>query len=493
MNALKKLASQTAVYGLSSVLGRFLNYLLVPLYTYSFVPADYGVVAEFYAYMGFFAVLLVFGMETGYFRFRGEKGRPPALVFATVLRFLILANLGFFLLVFVLRQPLADLLRHSAHPEYIWWIAAILALDSVGAAAFARLRAEDRAARFAIIKLVEIGVNIGLNLFFILLCRRVFETDPQSLLGGLWDPAIGVGYVFIANLVASAFKLVLLAPELRGVAAGFDDALFRRLVRYSLPMVIIGFAGIVNEMLDRAALKFLLPYDLETNMAQLGIYGACYKLSILMMLFIQAFRYAGEPFFFAYAKQADAKRTYALVLNWFVIFCVFIFLLVSLYIDIFQYFVGEAYREGLHVVPVLLLANLLLGIYVNLSIWYKLTDRTLLGAWVSLSGSVITVVALLLLVPDYGYEGAAWAHLACYGSMVLISYLLGRRYYPVPYQVKRVLGYIGLGLALFGLGRWLSEGAGFSAVVVGTLCLGLYLGVVFVADGRQLLRGRLSA
>ncbi len=340
------------------------------------MPADYGVVAEFYAYMGFFAVLLVFGMETGYFRFRGEDGRSPLLVFATALRFLILANLGFFLLAFVLRQPIADLLRHSAHPEYIWWVAAILALDSVGAAAFARLRAEDRAARFAVVKLVEIGVNIGLNLFFIVLCRRAFESDPESLLGGLWNPAIGIGYVFIANLAASALKLALLAPELRGVAFGFDHVLFRRLARYSLPMVIIGFAGIVNEMLDRAALKYLLPYDAETNMAQLGIYSACYKLSILMMLFIQVFRYAGEPFFFAYAKQADAKRTYALVLNWFVIFCVFIFLLVGLYIDLFQYFVGAAYREGLHVVPVLLLANLLLGIYVNLSIWYKLTDRT---------------------------------------------------------------------------------------------------------------------
>lgn len=493
MNALKKLASQTAVYGLSSVLGRFLNYLLVPLYTYSFVPADYGVVAEFYAYMGFFAVLLVFGMETGYFRFRGEDGRSPLLVFATALRFLILANLGFFLLAFVLRQPIADLLRHSAHPEYIWWVAAIVALDSVGAAAFARLRAEDRAARFAVVKLVEIGVNIGLNLFFIVLCRRAFESDPESLLGGLWNPAIGIGYVFIANLAASALKLALLAPELRGVAFGFDHVLFRRLVRYSLPMVIIGFAGIVNEMLDRAALKYLLPYDAETNMAQLGIYSACYKLSILMMLFIQAFRYAGEPFFFAYAKQADAKRIYALVLNWFVIFCVFIFLLVSLYIDLFQYFVGAAYREGLHVVPVLLLANLLLGIYVNLSVWYKLTDRTLMGAWVALSGSAVTVVALLWLVPDHGYEGAAWAHLACYGFMVLTSYLLGRRYYPVPYEVKRVLGYIGLGLTLFALGRWLSERGGLDALVAGTLCLGFYLCVVFVADGRKLLRRRLPA
>jgi O-antigen/teichoic acid export membrane protein len=488
LNPLKRLASQTAVYGVSSVLGRFLNYLLVPLYTYSFVPADYGVVAEFYAYMGFLAVLLVFGLETGYFRFREEDGRPPELVFATVLRFLIIANLGFFLVALLLRQPIADLLHHTEHPEYIWWVAAILALDSVGAPAFARLRAENRALRFALVKLAEIGLNIGLNLFFIVLCRRAFESDPDSLLGGLWNPDIGIGYVFLANLAASAFKLLLLAPELRGITKGFDGALFKRLLRYSLPMVVIGFAGIVNEMLDRAALKYLLPYDMETNMAQLGIYGASYKLSILMMLFIQAFRYAGEPFFFSYAKEADAKKTYALVLNWFVIFCVFVFLLVGLYIDLFQYFVGEAYREGMHVVPVLLLANLLLGVYINLSIWYKLTDRTLMGAWVALTGSAVTVGALLWLVPRYGYEGAAWAHLVCYAVMVLISYALGRRYYPVPYDLGRVLGYLGLGLALFGLGRWLPEGLGLHPLVAATVCLFLYLAVVALVDGRRLLR-----
>jgi O-antigen/teichoic acid export membrane protein len=488
LNPLKRLASQTAVYGVSSVLGRFLNYLLVPLYTYTFVPADYGVVAEFYAYMGFLAVLLVFGLETGYFRFREGGEWPSQTVFATVVRFLILANGGFFLLAFLFREPVADVLRHTAHPEYIWWVAAILALDSVGAAAFARLRAENRALRFAVIKLVEIGVNIGLNVFFILLCRQAFEADPQSLLGRVWDPAIGVGYVFLANLAASALKLLLLTPELKGAADGFDGVLFRRLIRYSLPMVIIGLAGIVNEMLDRAALKFLLPYDLETNMAQLGIYSACYKLSILMTLFIQAFRYAGEPFFFAYAKQANAGRTYASVLNWFVIFCVFIFLLVTLFMDVFQYFVGAAYREGLHVVPVLLLANLLLGIYVNLSIWYKLTDRTLMGAWVALGGSAITVAMLLWLVPVYGYEGAAWAHLVCYSSMVIASYLLGRRYYPVPYDLKRVLGYIGLGLGLYAAGRWLVGGLGLNALAAGTLCLATYLALVFVLDGRALVR-----
>jgi O-antigen/teichoic acid export membrane protein len=488
LNPLKRLASQTAVYGVSSVLGRFLNYLLVPLFTYTFAPAEYGVVAELYAYMGFLAVLLTFGMETGYFRFRADGAWAADVVFATALRFLLVANTVFFVAIFMLRQPIAELLRYGDHPEYIWWTAAILAMDSVGAVAFARLRAEGRAVRFALVKVIEIGLNIGLNLFFILLCREAFEADPQSLLGRLWDPAIGIGYVFLANLVASGIKLLLLSPELRGIGAGFGARLFAPMLRYSVPMVVIGLAGIINEMLDRAALKYLLPYDLETNMAQLGIYGACYKLSILMTLFIQAFRYAGEPFFFSYAKETDARHTYASVLNWFVILCVFIFLLVTLYIDVFQYFVGAAYREGLQVVPVLLLANLFLGIYVNLSIWYKLTDRTLMGAWVAVAGAVITIAALLWLVPIYGYEGAAWAHLVCYGSMVVMSYLLGRRYYPVPYDLRRVLGYVALGLALYGLGGWLADELGLSALVAGTLCLAVYLSLVFAVDGRPLLR-----
>jgi O-antigen/teichoic acid export membrane protein len=486
LSPLKRLASQTAVYGVSSVLGRFLNYLLVPLFTYTFAPAEYGVVAELYAYMGFLGVLLTFGLETGYFRFRSGGEWPAALVYATVLRVLLLGNLAVFLALVVWRQPIADLLRYAEHPEYVWWAAAILALDSIGAVAFARLRAENRALRFAVVKLTEIAANIGLNLCIILVCRRAFEANPESLLGGLWNPAIGIGYVFIANLAASALKLVLLTPELRGVLGGFDWALFRRLMRYSLPMVIIGLTGIVNEMLDRAALKYLLPGDDAANLAQLGIYSACYKLSILMTLFIQAFRYAGEPFFFAQAKQANAKATYAAVLNWFVIFCVFIFLLVTLYLDVFQYFVGAAYREGLFVVPVLLLANLLLGVYINLSIWYKLTDRTLMGAWVTLAGAAVTVILLFWWVPRYGFAGAAWAHLACYGVMVGLSYALSRRYYPVPYDLKRVFGYIGIGLALYGTSRGLVGGLGWHAQATGTLLLAVFLALTYAIDGRRL-------
>ncbi|MGE0373540.1 MAG: lipopolysaccharide biosynthesis protein [Gammaproteobacteria bacterium] len=489
MNPLRRLASQTAVYGLSSILGRFLNYLLVPLFTYYFSPAEYGVVSEFYAYTGFLAVVLVLGLETGYFRFRDNSaGATTDAAYATAQRFLFGVNAGFFLLLVLFAQVIADALNHRDHPDYVVWMGAILALDSMAAVAFARLRAEERAWRFAGIKLIEIGVTVALNLFFIVLCRGAYEQDPASALGRLWNPEIGVGYVFIANLVGSGVKWLLLLPQLRGAVAGFDRALFMRMMRYSLPMTVIGFAGVTNEMLDRAMMKYLLPYDAETNLAQLGIYSACYKLSILMSLFIQAFRYAGEPFFFAHAGRGDSRALYARVMTGFVIFCVLIFLLVTLYIDVFKYFIGEPFRAGLAVVPVLLLANLFLGIYVNLSIWYKLTDRTLTGAWVAAGGAAITVVLNLWWVPLLGYMGAAWATLACYASMAAVSYLLGRRHYPVPYELGRIFGHIGLGLLLYFTHGAITAAGILPSPAGATLCLSLYLVIAYAADGRRLLR-----
>ncbi|MCC6206953.1 MAG: oligosaccharide flippase family protein [Gammaproteobacteria bacterium] len=488
MNPLRRLASQTAIYGLSSILGRFLNYLLVPLFTYYFSPAEYGVVSEFYAYAGFFAVLLVFGLETGYFRFRGKSpDTTDDTVYATAQRMLFGANIGFFLGIAIFSGSIADALNHGDHSDYVVWIGAILALDSTAAVCFARLRAEEKAWRFAGIKLTEIVITVAMNLFFIVLCRGAYDQDPASMLGRLWNPEIGVGYVFIANLVGSGMKWLLLLPQLRGAGARFDRDLFARMMRYSLPMMVIGFAGVTNEMLDRALMKYLLPYDADTNLAQLGIYSACYKLSILMSLFIQAFRYAGEPFFFAHEGKQGSKALYARVMTAFVIFCMLIFLLVTLYIDVFKYFIGEPFRAGLTVVPVLLLANLFLGIYINLSIWYKLTDRTLTGAWVAMGGAALTIVLNLWWVPILGFMGAAWATLACYIGMAAVSYLLGRRHYPIPYEVPRIFGYIGLGLFLYFSHGWLISAGLLSWPVSATLFLALYLLVACAADGRRLL------
>ena len=492
LNPLRKLASQTAVYGLSSIVGRFLNYLLVPLYTYTF-PADaYGVVSEFYAYAGFFAVLLVLGLETGYFRFRKKEGVPAGAAYPAALMVVSLANLLFIGLIVTYRQPLADLLRYPDHAEYLVWFGLILALDAISALPFARLRAEDRAWRFAGIKVGEIMVAIGLNLLFLLGLPEIAALWPESELARLYDPAIGVGYIFLANLIASGFKMLLLIPQFRGFRLRDGFPVLRPMLAYSLPMVIIGFAGVINEMLDRAILKFLLPYDLKENLRILGVYGACYKLSILMTLFVQAFRYAGEPFFFAYAGRADARKAYAMVLRFFVIFCVFIFLLVTLFLDVFQYFVGADYREGLDVVPILLMANLFLGIYVNLSIWYKLTDRTGMGAWVSMMAALITIGLNFWWIPLIGYRGAAWAHLACYGGMAMASWLLGRHYYPVPYPVWRILFYMVFGVGLYLADRELVQFCGWNVWQTGAGLMAIYLLTVALLDVRPLLKRRVT-
>jgi O-antigen/teichoic acid export membrane protein len=490
LNPLRKLASQTVVYGLSSIIGRFLNYLLVPLYTYTFAASDYGIVSEFYAYAGFLAVVLVFGLETGYFRFRNRDGIPPGAAYPAALSVVLLANLAFVAGIVIFRQPLADILRYPEHPEYLIWFGLILAMDAVSALPFARLRAEDRAWRFAGIKIAEILVAIGLNLLFLLGWPKAAALWPDSAMARLYDPAIGVGFIFLANLIASVCKMLLLLPQLRGFR--FRDGLrvIRPLLAYSLPMVVIGFAGVINEMLDRAILKYLLPYDLKENLRILGIYGACYKLSILMTLFVQAFRYAGEPFFFAYAGRDDARQAYALVLKYFVIFCVFIFLLVTLFLDVFKYFVGAEYREGLDVVPILLMANLFLGVYVNLSVWYKLTDRTGMGAWVSLAAALVTIGLNFWWIPIIGYRGSAWAHLASYGGMAMVSYLLGRHYYPIPYPVFRLTAYLALGLGLYFADRELVDYCGWSALKTGAALMGVYLLVVALADVRPLLRRR---
>jgi O-antigen/teichoic acid export membrane protein len=441
---LKKLLSQTAIYGLSSIFGRFLNYLLVPLYTYYFTASEYGVVSEFYAYSGFLSVFLLLGFETGYFRFRSDNQKA----YSTALSFILVLNLSVFALLTTLNSTISSALNYAQHSEYILYFSLILTFDAIAALPFAKLRAENRALRFASIKIFEILLTVALSLFFIVLCPKL-QTQNLSWLHFVYSSEIGVGYIFLANLIASGSKFLFLMPQLKGLNSGFDLQLFKKMARYSLPIVVIGFAGIINEMLDRALLKYLLPYDTATNLAQLGIYSACYKLSILMTLFIQAFRYAAEPFFFSYSKNSDAKLIYARVLHYFTIFCVFIFLLVTLYLDFFKYFIGEEFRAGLHVVPILLLANLFLGIYVNLSIWYKLSDKTLMGAGVSLLGASLTVLLNFLWIPKFGFTGSAYATLACYMTMAILSYFLGQKFYRVDYDVKSVLGYLNLGVILY--------------------------------------------
>ena len=306
MGIIKKLASQTAIYGLSSIVGRFLNYLLVPFLTNHFAPEQYGVISEFYAYAGFFSVLLLLGFDTGYFRFRNKQKVVDDKAFSTALWFVLQVNVWFFTLIVWINPWLSKLLNYPDHPEYVLCFSLILVMDAIASVAFARLRAEDKAFRFAGIKIIEILITVGLTIFFIQICPMLYADNTFAWLGKIYNPDFSVGYVFIANLIASIGKFIMLAPQFAGIRWGWDNTLFPRMFKYSLPMVIIGFAGIINEMLDRVLLKYYLPYGTLTNMKMLGIYSACYKLSILMSLFIQAFRFAAEPFFFAFADKSDS-------------------------------------------------------------------------------------------------------------------------------------------------------------------------------------------
>ncbi len=483
MNPFKKLASQTAIYGLPTIVGRLLNYLLVPLYTNVFSPGEYGVVTELYAYVAFLGVLLTYGMETALFRFsEGQANKEN--VFSTALIALFTSSLVFLLLIFIFLKPLAAAMRYQTHPEYLMWFAIIIAFDAITAVPFAKLRQANRPKVFAIIKSGNIFLNILFNLFFIVFCARIYQ-QPNSLLfpliSKIYSPQIGIGYIFISNLLASAATFLMLLPGLLKVRYQLDKKLLKQMLIYSFPLLIAGLAGMVNETMDRVLMKYLLPENSDV-MAQIGIYGACYKVSIIMTIFIQTFRYAAEPFFFAEAGKKDASQLYAGVMKYFVIACCIIFLGTTLYMDIVQYFVGEKFREGLFIVPILLLANLCLGIFFNLSIWYKLSGQTKFGAYLTLLGAVITITCNYFWIPAFGYAGAAWATLACYAGIMLASYFIGQRYYYIRYDLKRILGYLAMAVLLFGLSNFFDNFSVALRMTLNTLLLFLFGATAFFLE-----------
>jgi O-antigen/teichoic acid export membrane protein len=446
LSTLKKLASQTAVYGLSQIVGRFVNYLLVPLYTGIFAPEDYGINTLMYSYVTFFNVLLTYGMETAFFRF-SQKSDNPNQVYSTALTSLISTSVFFALLFSLAAKPIAGFMKIPQHPEYVVYFALIISLDAISAVPFAYLRQHNKALRFAVVKNINIFTNILLNLYFLLLCP--WAQKQYGVLLPFYNGEVHIGYIFISNLIASLITLPLLAKEIWAIRnASFNKTLWREMLVYGLPLMVVGFAGMINETLDRIIISYFYT-DVKQGLEATGIYGANYKLSILMSLFIQAFRYAAEPFFFNHAKTDDKRAVYASVMNYFVLICLGLFLAVMLYIDVFKHFINYRYWEGLHIVPVLLIANLFLGVYFNLSIWYKLSDSTNKGAVISLVGAGITIAANLILVPRFGYTGSAWATLICYVSMAVICYVMGAKYYPIPYQVTRLLGYLLLALGIY--------------------------------------------
>lgn len=453
-NLIKKLAGQTALYGLSSVLGRAANFLLVPIYTAILHPSAFGIITELYAYVAFLNIVYLYGLETGYFRFAKKEGLTENDSFSISLSSLIVST-SFFTLVFILfRKPLASLLLYQDHSEYILLLALILATDSLTALPFARLRWKQKPALFASLKLLSIFVNIGLNLLFLFVLPSLSLPTDHFVFPFLdiIRSQDEVSKILLANLVGNLLPIPFLLSTMKGFDFTLHKDIRQELLSYCIPLLWMGLAGMVNEVMDRILLKYLLPdnfYPGQTSLYAVGVYGACYKLSMFMTLAIQSFRYAADPFFFSKAADKNAPEVFAKVMTWFVISCSFIFLIVTVFLPYFGLLLrNPLYREGLYIVPYLLLANLFLGVYYNLSMWYKLTDKTIFGTYLSITGAVITLLGNLLLIPFIGYFGSAITTLICYFLMALLSWYFGQKYYPIPYRIGKIVAYITLAVVL---------------------------------------------
>ncbi|MEZ5196428.1 MAG: oligosaccharide flippase family protein, partial [Bacteroidales bacterium] len=436
--------------------------------------------------VAFLLVLLTYGMETAYFRFV-EDAKNKDKVYTTALVSLFTTSLIFVVLVVLFAQQLADIIRYSANVEYIVYFAFIIGIEAFTSIPFARLRQLKKPARFAFIKIVNVVVNISLNFFFLWICPAILDNHPDSVVKWIYSEEIGVGYAFISNLVATIVTLLLLMPDLFKTKIQFDADLLRKMLTYSLPLLIVGLAGMVNEVSDKIFLKYLWP-DPETALDQVGIYGACFRLAVLMTLFTQMFRYAAEPFFFAQANEKNSKMVYAEVMKYFIIFGLIIFLVVMLYIDIFKYFIGSNFHEGLNVVPIVLMANLFLGVFYNLSVWYKLTNLTRYGAVIAIVGALVTIVLNVLLIPAIGYLGSAWAHFSCYFVMMIISYFWGRKHFPVNYDVKRIFLYVLLAIVLYASSSYITPGGFITHLLAKTVLLMIFLAVVYIFEKSNLAK-----
>lgn len=453
MAGLKSLAKDTAIYGLSSIVGRFLNYLLVPLYT-AVIPAStggYGVVSNVYAYTALILVFLTFGMETGFFRFANKSGEHPEKVYANTLIFVGGLSLIFVILCMLFLHPISSLLEYPDHPDYIAMMVLVVALDSFQCIPFAYLRYKKRPIKFASIKLFNIIGNILLNLFFLLLCPWL-DVHAHQLVSWFYRPEYLVGYIFVSNLIMSLVQMFFFIPELRGFSYRVDKVLLKQMISYSFPILVFGVVGILNQTIDKMIYPFLFD-DRQEGLVQLGIYSATSKVAMIMAMFTQAFRYAYEPFVFGKNKEGDNRKMYSAAMKYFFIFSLLAFLAVMFYMDILRYMVARDYWEGLSVVAIVMGAEIFKGIYFNLSFWYKLTDETQWGAYFSIIGCAVILALNIWLVPTYGYVASAWASVAGYGVITLLSYIIGQKKYPVSYPLKDMAVYLILADVLFVLSQ----------------------------------------
>lgn len=490
MGSVKQLAGQTLWYGVSSIAARFINYLLTPYLTFKFSAVQYGEMSIVYAFIPFMNVIFIYGMETAYFRFSNQGNKDA--VYSTASISLLTSSVLLGILLVWLKVPLADLLKIDRHPEYLLLSAGIIALDALSAIPFARLRQEGRPVKFASTRIGGILVNIVCIYFFLSLCPTWMKEGSHRWIRMFFDPNWAVGYVLLANLIQSVLTLFLLGKELFGFRWNFDGKLWKELMLYGMPLILAGFAGMINETFDRIMLGWWAPVATEAAAkAEVGIYSACYKLSILITLAVQAFRMGAEPFFFKQAQQTDAPRTYARVMKFFVLVLCVMFLAVVLYLDIWKQFIRNPKMwVGLKVVPILLLANMFLGIYYNLSVWYKLGNKTMAGAWITVIGAAITLLINAVFIPHFSYMACAWATFFCYGSMMVVSFKWGQKVYPIPYAWKKLVAYMVIvvllylvftGITYFFHPMWFS-------LVLGTILLLAFLQFLLVVEKKEFAR-----
>ena len=441
MANLRSLAKDTAIYGLSSIVGRFLNYLLVPLYTHYMPKAsgDYGISTNVYAYTALILVLLTFGMETTLFRFANDERTKPDTVFSTAFATVGSLTVVFLLLVFGFIGPISGALGYEAHPDYLLMMAVVVALDAIQAMPFSYLRFQKRAIRFASLKMLFILLNIALNVIWFVLLGKT-----------------SVFYVFFINLLCTGFITLFFIPDLFKIQWKFDGRLLKHMLSYSWPILILGIAGILNQVADKIIFPLVYPDEAEANV-QLGVYGSCVKIAMIMAMITQAFRYAYEPIVFAKNKDADKTEYYASAMKYFVIFTLLAFLVVMGWMPVLQYIIGEDYREGLGVVPIVMMAEIFMGVYFNLSFWYKLIDKTIYGAWFSLAGCAVLLAVNIIFIPKIGYWACAWGGLAGYFTSMTLSYFVGQKKNPIPYPIKDIIIYFISSMALFGMMKWFAR------------------------------------
>ena len=469
MANLKSLAKDTAIYGLSSIVGRFLNYLLVPLYTH-YMPkdsGDYGISTNIYAYTALILVLLTFGMETTLFRFANDERTKPDTVFSTAMAVVGSLTLVFILLVFGLIDPISKALGYTEHPDYLLMMAVVVALDAIQAIPFSYLRFQKRPIRFASLKMLFIFLNIGLNLIYF-----------------VWLGKTSVFYVFFINMLCTGFITMFFIPDLFKIHWHFDGLLLKKMLGYSWPILILGIAGILNQVADKIIFTFVYPDRVEADV-QLGVYGSCVKIAMIMAMITQAFRYAYEPIVFAKNKDADKTEYYASAMKYFLIFTLLAFLCVVGWMPILQYIIGADYREGLGVVPIVMVAEIMMGIYFNLSFWYKLIDKTIYGAWFSLAGCLVLIAVNILFIPQYGYWACAWGGVAGYGTAMVLSYIVGQKKNPIPYPMQRIAYYVALAIMLTMTMYYIPETYGFGPVLTiafNTLCICCFVSYILHND-----------